>query len=70
MTLKEKFKDVEIGKGMSDRLEQIADEFAIGFTKWISLKGYKYYSNGWANFNTKAVNEKELLEMYKKEKGL
>ena len=50
--------------------KQQQDEFAIGFAEWISLKGYKSYSNGWANFNTKAVNEKELLEIYKKEKGL
>jgi hypothetical protein len=35
MTLKEKFQYVEIGKGMSDRCEKIADKFAIGFADWI-----------------------------------
>jgi hypothetical protein len=83
MTLKQKFENVEICiesqllnlkydeyMNCVDDCEQIADEFAIGFAEWISLKGYKSYSNGWANFNTKAVNEKELLEIYKKEKRL
>jgi hypothetical protein len=72
MTLKEKLCE-PLGKfyiETSKELEEIADDFAIGFAEWISLKGYKSYSNGWANFNTKAVNEKELLEIYKKEKGL
>jgi hypothetical protein len=44
-------------------LEQIADEFAIGFADWVrvcKLKQRPY------NFD----NIKELLEIYKKEKGL
>jgi len=41
--------------------EKIADDFAIGFAEWI-FKQPKY--------KIKSNNEKELLEIYKKEKGL
>jgi hypothetical protein len=47
------FEDAEI-------IEQIADEFAIEFAKWI-----QFHSELWINHSTK-----ELLEIYKKEKGL
>jgi hypothetical protein len=75
MTLKEKFypySDNEYSEKWTsaENCEDVADEFAIEFAEWINCKGYKSYSNGWANFNTKAVSEKELLEIYKKEKGL
>ncbi len=80
MTLKEQirphaqywdcYNDEPLEYDHTNKLVKIVDEFAIGFAEWISLKGYKSYSNGWANFNTKAVNETELLEIYKKEKGL
>jgi len=45
-------------------LEQIADEFAIGFAEWIF--------NDWLADErwSKISDEKELLEIYKKEKGL
>lgn len=64
MTVKEKFDvliPIEFG-GMQEPLlsncVEIADEFAIGFAKWIyDFKG---------NIN----NVKELLEIYKKEKEL
>jgi hypothetical protein len=71
MTLKEKIKDVEIEKGMSDRLEQIADDFAIGFAEWVTIN----YPNQ-RKFLLKQGNlkgfytTKELLEIFKKEKGL
>jgi len=43
-----------------EQCAEIADEYAIGFGKWILR-----------NFNNYGPNdEKELLEIYKKEKGL
>jgi len=73
MTLKEQFTkilytqshdDIEclrirfenIGK-VIDSHEKIADEFAIGFAEWLQK-------------NDGSASYKELLEMYKKEKGL
>ena len=66
MTLKEKFEEILIEFWTSDwegQCEQVADEFAIGFADWIrvcKLKGRPY------DFD----NIKELLEIYKDEKGL
>ena len=66
MTLKEKFSLVLMEFWTSDwegKCEQVADEFAIGFADWIrvcKLKQRPY------NFD----NIKELLEIYKEEKGL
>ncbi|WP_296684161.1 hypothetical protein [Flavobacterium sp.] len=67
MTLKEKFKNVdELDKTWNQILEQqvkIADEYAIEFAEWcneLRLYGEGYYEK----------NLKELLEIYKKEKGL
>ena len=57
-----------------DRLEQIADEFAIGFAEWfadntlrVDLDGYKTFGD---TDETKPHTIKELLEIYKKEKKL
>lgn len=63
MTLKEKFENyydpVYINKEANAHYcEQIADEYAIGFADWI-LKKYDGIKSA-----------KELLEIYKKEKGL
>jgi hypothetical protein len=79
MTLKEKItKDVldmplinsptkkeisDYEKGISN-LEQIADEFAIGFAGWC-LKNRLFHQ-----FIITQKIDKELLEIYKKEKGL
>ena len=66
MTLKEKFEEILIAFWTSEwerECEQVADEFAIGFADWIrvcKLKGRPY------DFD----NIKELLEIYKDEKGL
>lgn len=66
MTLKEKFSLILMQFWASDwesQCEQVADEFAIGFADWIrvcKLKGRPY------DFD----NIKELLEIYKDEKGL
>ena len=71
MTLREKFeygfKDL---KENAKYCEQIADDYAIDFAEWLGINNYKKYSNGWANMFTKATPEKELLEIFKKEKGL
>ena len=65
MTLKEKFKEILIAFWISnweDKCEKIADEFAIEFADWFVENRYEdqvgYYEAS------------ELLEMYKKEKGL
>jgi hypothetical protein len=47
-----------------NRLEQIADEFAIGFAEWVDINYFIY--NTW----DKSKTTTELLEIYKKEKGL
>jgi hypothetical protein len=41
--------------------EKIADELAIGFAEWLEKLNWEIYHNNTA---------KELLEIYKKEKGL
>ena len=64
MTLKEKFEAVEYGHiNFLEGLVEIADEFAIGFAKWLVIR-----------YNEDIIFDeyttKELLEIYKKEKGL
>ena len=61
MTLKEKFESIEFSFP-SDESEKIADDFAIGFAEW---RNSLYVATDYKNLNTK-----ELLEIYKKEKGL
>ena len=76
MTLKEKFfnwypkQDAEF---ISEKCEEIADEFAIEFAEWkedntlrVDLDKYKVFGD---TENDKPHTFKELLEMYKKEKG-
>jgi hypothetical protein len=48
----------------TNKLIKIADEFAIGFVEWLL--------NEWVNDERWSIitNIKELLEIYKKEKGL
>lgn len=56
-------------------IEQITDEFAIGFAEWTSYK-YKYLeTKGWFRSTYELemgifISSKQLLEIYKKEKGL
>jgi len=45
----------------NDQLEKIADDFAIGFAEWFDDLSEDY---------CKDYTVKELLEIYKKEKGL
>jgi hypothetical protein len=58
---------------MADNCEKIADDFAIGFAKWLANSYYSY------NFGIKMFQHrnkeiykttKELLEIYKKENQL
>ena len=63
MTLKDKIYDFVRESSHAELItrgiEDIADEFAIGFADWIS----DYYYDGFKS-------KKELLKIYKKEKGL
>ena len=68
MTLKEKFvktyRKVSSVEYLADESEKIADEFAIGFSKWcLEIGIYTQFKK------TQGIN-KELLEIYKKEKEL
>ena len=49
--------------------DKIKDDFAIGFADWcnslINRVGLLEWKSNWSHYNTK-----ELLEIYKKEKGL
>jgi len=67
MTLKEKFEQIFIEDFSSDwekECEVIAEEFAIGFAEW--------RVNDWVHDErwTKISDTKELLKIYKKERGL
>ena len=79
MTLKEKFKEILTAFWINDwenKCEQIADDFAIGFAAWCIKKrvdffdsteiGETYTIDGFVS----RYKMKELLEIYKKEKGL
>jgi hypothetical protein len=72
MTLKEKLQVeimhltnmYEVVDAVGINLENVADGFAIGFAEW--MRGFRY-DNAELYFRSSA---KELLEIYKKEKGL
>lgn len=81
MTLKEKFKNVDIKLAEDNftylldveaiKCEKIADDYAIGFTEWKD----KFIDEvaDWkldGVFLKNKYTTKELLEIYKKEKGL
>ena len=71
MTLQEKLKKEVFSN--CDYLEQVADDFAIGFAIWCVDYTYHKSFDVWIkNNNSKAekFTRKELLEIYKKEKGL
>jgi len=74
--LREKFEAIILDYfDKADKCEQIADDFAIGFAEWNSYK-YKYLPNkGWFGNSYELEmdifkSSKQLLEIYKKEKGL
>ena len=62
MTLKEKFQNIPsdylpLSNNQKNECVIIADEFAIGFARWLQD-------------NDGSASYRELLEIYKKEKGL
>jgi hypothetical protein len=71
MTLKQRFENTMISflidrnqdKSMLDHFEKLTDEFAIEFADWIRVCKLKRRPYDFDNI-------KELLEIYKKEKGL
>jgi hypothetical protein len=77
MTLKEKFEEVDkftlMRESHNVKCEKIADEFAIGFAEWCKQE-YELedtsFHNKWRDVNGEYRESKELLEIYKKEKGL
>jgi hypothetical protein len=76
MTLKEKFKqwlDTNPNVIFRDtQLVTIADDYAIEFAEWLIRYGNTRLNNGnWIiNMELKPLTSKELLERFKKEKGL
>ena len=75
MTLKEKFEEILIAFWTSeweDECEKVADEFAIGFAEWLNEEYSYYHGDGeyYDHVENKWYKLKELLEIYKKEKGL
>ena len=68
MTLKEKFEEILIAFWTNEwesECEKVTDEFAIGFADW--------YLNLWHTDDDSSFDDnspQELLEIYKKEKGL
>ena len=73
MTLKEKFRNFDSMNWRNEENEKIADDFAIGFLEF--TEGAYSFGNiigkWYLHANTKKdYTTKELLEIYKKEKGL
>ena len=74
MTLKAKFIDAfKSGKRFDiQNAETIADDYAIEFAEW-TYKNYGKFSSRWVNYENNILyyyTTKELLEIFKKEKGL
>jgi len=74
MTLKEKLNE-KLSESFANEIEILTDEFAIGFAEWFTNEESEYsimYGNQEKRFATftKDYTAKELLEIYKKEKGL
>ena len=69
MTLKEKFQNIPsdylpLSNNQKNECVKIAEEFAIGFAEW-----YEFMLRQTDNL-TKRFTKNEILEIYKKEKGL
>ncbi|HRH58651.1 MAG TPA: hypothetical protein PLS10_13450 [Chitinophagales bacterium] len=71
MTLQEKIlnKFPFTNKEYIKEYEQIADDFAIGFAEWIWGNCFNIYNDRFL-YKDDEYKTKELLEIYKKEKGL
>ena len=79
MTLKEKFALILMEFWSSDwesKCEQVADEYAIGFAEWCIKKRIDFFDSTeigktyTIDGNVSKYKMNELLEIYKKEKGL
>lgn len=78
MTLKEKFSNLLPWYSEKDnndeptQCEKIADDYAIGFAEWLNEEYSYYHGDGeyYDHTKNKWYKLKELLEIYKKEKGL
>jgi hypothetical protein len=62
MTLRDKFKEVEIKKGITNELEKIADDYAIEILET--------YHNGLFIIPLKEGEAKKIVEYIKSKKGL
>ena len=63
----ERYDNADLG----DQIEQIADEFAIGFAEWIRKEAYyEHLTKEFIYKRNVYESEKDLLEIYKIEKGL
>lgn len=72
MTIKEKIDETLTyleSKSKVDEIEQIADDFAIGFAEWLYKFGNTRLPNGnWIiNLGLKPLTSKEVLEKFKKD---
>ena len=75
--IKEQYKEIVCGwneertENVANRCTEIADDYAIEFAEWLRVN---YYDNGelWIEWNSddNTHSSKELLEIFKKEKGL
>ena len=57
----------------AQRCEKIAEEFAIGFAEWCKQEfdvENTPFHNKWVSVNGNYFSTKELLQIFKKEKGL
>lgn len=78
MTLKEKFQNIPsdylpLSNNQKNECVIIADDFAIGFAKWILTNCWLHDDEYWELVTKNGdirKSEEELLEIYKKEKGL
>ncbi len=66
MTLKEKLQQVTYWWREATECEKIADDHAIEFVEWFWYHGRKY----WRGERTDYLDMSEILEIFKKEKGL
>ena len=73
MTLNMKFFYTTFFYSNENRCEEIAEDFAIGFAEWCKQEydvENTAFHNKWVDVDGAYVSTKELLEIYKKEKGL
>jgi len=71
MTLNEKLLKVKLRDWDPNAIEKVADEFAIGFAEWIRKEAYyEHLTKEFIYKRNVYASEKELLEIYKKEKQL